>query len=205
MLGRDSHPILTCAAAKAHEAALLRDEAAEWDAMQRAGRAIARHLAADAREIGGVPAEARVLVLAGKGHNGGDALLAAATLLADLPAARVDVLLGFGAESLRPLARRSLATLHATGGARVRELTVAELKREFASYDVCLVGEHASAHPSPCGGGFAERAGGLGQRQDRLPRRFYLLHRHREVARRRARQRRLRRPRALPRPRVLPL
>ena len=140
MLGRDSHPILNCAAAKAHEAALLRDEAAEWDAMQCAGRAVARHLAADAREIGGLPADARMLVLAGKGHNGGDALLAAATLLADLPAARVDVLLVFGAESLRPLARRSLVALHADGGVRVREVTVAELKREFASYDVCLDG-----------------------------------------------------------------
>jgi len=140
MLPLPSHPILSCAAARAHEAALLRDEAAEWDAMQRAGRAVASALRDDAREIGGFDDDVRLLVLAGKGHNGGDALLAAAMLLADIPGATADVVLAFGAEALRPLARRALDTLRATAGARARELDPSALKREFASYDVCLDG-----------------------------------------------------------------
>ncbi len=140
MTAAQSHPILSCAEARKREANLLRDEAAEWDAMQRAGRAIATALRDDAREIGGLSNGVRLLVLAGKGHNGGDALLAAAMLLADIPGATADVVLAFGVEALRPLARRALDTLRATAGARARELDAAAVKREFASYDACLDG-----------------------------------------------------------------
>jgi hydroxyethylthiazole kinase-like uncharacterized protein yjeF len=135
-----SHPILSCADAKAWEADLLRDEAAEWNAMQRAGRAIANAVQDDAREIGGLGDGPRLLVLAGKGHNGGDALLAVAMLLAELPGAAVDAVLVFGVEALRPLARRALETLRNTAGARVREIDATALKREFGSYDLCLDG-----------------------------------------------------------------
>lgn len=135
-----SHPILTCAAAKAHEAALLRDETAEWAAMQRAGAVVARAVAADFREIGGLPDSARLLVLAGKGHNGGDALLAAQALLDAHPAATAEVVLAFGRDSLRPLARRALNELTARHAARVREVEVVALKREFVSGDVVLDG-----------------------------------------------------------------
>jgi ADP-dependent NAD(P)H-hydrate dehydratase / NAD(P)H-hydrate epimerase len=135
-----SHPILSCADAKAWEANLLRDAAAEWNAMQRAGRAIANAVQDDAREIGGLSDGVRLLVLAGKGHNGGDALLAAAMLLAELPGAAADVVLVFGVECLRPLACRALQTLRSTAGARAREIDVPALKREFGSYDLCLDG-----------------------------------------------------------------
>lgn len=135
-----SHPILTCARAKAWEVALLRNRDAEWDAMQRAGRAVATALRDDAQEIGGLGAHARLLVLAGKGHNGGDALLAAAALLDELPGATADVVLPFGIDALRPLARRALDVLRRTATARVREIDAATLKREIASYDACLDG-----------------------------------------------------------------
>lgn len=140
MPATNSHPILGCAEAKAWEANLLRDEPAEWNAMQRAGRAVANALQDDACEIGGLSDGMRLLVLAGKGHNGGDALLASAMLLAESPGAAADVVLLFGVETLRPLARRALDTLRATGGARVREIDAATLKREFGSYDLCLDG-----------------------------------------------------------------
>lgn len=135
-----AHPILSCAAAKAHEAALLTDEAAEWEAMQHAGRAVANALLDDAREIGGLPSHARLLVLAGKGHNGGDALLATAMLLDELPGASADVVLAFGVDALRPLARRALDVLRRTATARIHEAGFAALKQELASYDVCLDG-----------------------------------------------------------------
>ncbi|MCX6931652.1 MAG: NAD(P)H-hydrate dehydratase, partial [Verrucomicrobia bacterium] len=101
-----SDPILSCAEARAFEAARFGgDEALEWPAMQRAGRALAAAVLRDFLEIGGFPpAEGRVLVLAGKGHNAGDALLAAGELLKDFPGATVDVLFVFGERALRPLA-----------------------------------------------------------------------------------------------------
>ena len=137
---RISHPILTCAEAKVHEAALLRDESSEWEAMQRAGRAMARAVMDDMREIGGLPDDARLLVLAGKGHNGGDALLAAAMLLDEFPGASADVLFAFGTDSLRPLAHHALEVLRRTATARIREVGMPVLKGELASYSLCLDG-----------------------------------------------------------------
>ena len=88
-----SDPILTGAEAGALEARLLGgDEAREWAAMQRAGRAVARAVLEDFREAGGFPADGRLLVLVGKGHNGGDALLATAAILAEHPQASADVM-----------------------------------------------------------------------------------------------------------------
>ena len=124
-----SHPILSCEEAKAFEAARYGgDEAQEWPAMQQAGRAIAVAVEKDFREIGGFPAEGRVLVLVGKGHNGGDALIAAQAVLEKFPAARAEVIFVFGERALRPLAGRAwrewvhagrerVTTVRAPGGA----------------------------------------------------------------------------------------
>lgn len=133
-----SYPILTCAAAGELEQRLFGgEETREWPAMCAAGRALAGAVQEDFREIGGFPAAGRILVLAGKGHNGGDALLAAQRLLELFPAAATDVLLVFGVRSLRPLAARALRELvHAAPG-RVR------MRRglpEGAGYDLLLDG-----------------------------------------------------------------
>ncbi len=135
-----SVPVLSCGAAKTWETGLLKNEAAEWDAMQRAGSAIAGAVSDDFREIGGLPAGLRLLVLAGKGHNGGDAMLAAQALLADRPLAMVDLLLAYPEDSLRPLARRTFEGLRCTAGSRLRVVDLAGLKAEMAGYDVCLDG-----------------------------------------------------------------
>ena len=103
-----SHPILSCEESRAFEARLFGgDEAAEWPAMQRAGRAVAAALLRDFEEIGGFPPAGRVLVLVGKGHNGGDALIAAQAVLAQFPAARAEVVFVLGERALRPLAARA--------------------------------------------------------------------------------------------------
>jgi len=100
-----SHPILSPAEARTLETELFAgDESAEWSAMTRAGAAVARAILDDYREIGGFPTDGRVLVLVGKGHNGGDALLAAAEILEKFPAARAEVIFVFGIRALRPLA-----------------------------------------------------------------------------------------------------
>lgn len=135
-----SHPILTCTEAKAWEAGLLPDEAAEWDAMQRAGQAIAEAVIEDYRELGGWPTRARLLVLAGKGHNGGDALIAAKVLLDQLPQSSVDVVFACGEERLRPLAARSWQNLYGTGlPGNVRRVPMDQAVLSTA-YDVCLDG-----------------------------------------------------------------
>ena len=134
-----SDPILSCAEARAFEAARFGgDEALEWPAMQRAGRALAAAVLRDFLEIGDFPpAEGRVLVLAGKGHNAGDALLAAGELLKDFPGATVDVLFVFGERALRPLAARAWRELVQRGGERVR--VVAE-PTDGRLYSLCLDG-----------------------------------------------------------------
>ena len=131
-----SHQILTCEEARAFEACLFGgDEAKEWPAMQRAGRAIAAAVERDFAELGGFPANGKILVLAGKGHNGGDALLAAKSLLEKFPAARADVLFAFGERPLRPLAARTWRELlHAARG------RVGVIASPAASYDLGLDG-----------------------------------------------------------------
>lgn len=133
-----SHPILSCTEAKAREADLLKDEAAEWAAMQKAGAAITCALLGDLREIGGWTAQPRLLVLAGKGHNGGDALLAAAQLLAAVPGLQATVVLAHGEPALKPLAARAWQQLKANPRVTLRAWV--ELRADLSAFDVCLDG-----------------------------------------------------------------
>ncbi|MFI5358144.1 MAG: NAD(P)H-hydrate epimerase, partial [Opitutales bacterium] len=116
-----SHPILSCdGARRLEERRFAGDEAKEWPAMQQAGRAVAAAVLEDFAEIGGFPSAGRVLVLAGKGHNGGDALLAAQAVLERFPAAHADVLFVFGERDLRPLAVRAYRALAQAAVNRLR-------------------------------------------------------------------------------------
>lgn len=115
-----SHPVLTCDGARNLEAALFGgDEAAEWTAMQRAGAAVANEVLRDVEEIGGFPADGRVLVLVGKGHNGGDALIATQRILERFPRAHVEVVFAFGERTLRPLSARAWRELSHAARSRV--------------------------------------------------------------------------------------
>ncbi len=130
-------PILSCAEARELEDRLFAsDEGREWEAMTRAGAAIGRAVLDDFSEIGPVPAKSlRVLVVAGKGHNGGDAILAAAQILETVAGASAEVLFVFGERELRPLAAKAMRQL--VHGARERVKVVAE---PAPRYDVCLDG-----------------------------------------------------------------
>ncbi|MBP6506692.1 MAG: NAD(P)H-hydrate dehydratase [Opitutaceae bacterium] len=128
-----AHPILTCGEAKALEERLFSGDAArEWPAMQAAGHSIAGALLRDFEEIGGFPANGRVLVVAGKGHNGGDALLAAAEILRQYPEARADILLVYGVKTLRPLAMRAYQRLQHAAPDRVETVTGRALQPAYA-------------------------------------------------------------------------
>lgn len=138
MMPGATFPILSCEEAGAFEKAhFAGDEAREWAAMNAAARGIAEGVALDFGELGGFPSTARVLVLAGKGHNAGDALLAAARLRERFTGARidVDVVLAFGEGALRPLAARAWREL--ASGARV---VSAGGDDWAAGYDLCIDG-----------------------------------------------------------------
>ena len=65
----------------------------------------------DHRELREPPQRLRILALIGKGHNGGDALIACGQLLADLPRAQVDLVLVSAEADLKPLTQRALQQL----------------------------------------------------------------------------------------------
>jgi NAD(P)H-hydrate epimerase len=134
-----SHPILTLDAAKRFEDGLFGgDEAKEWNAMRRAGRAVGEAVVRDFRELGEFPRQARVLVLVGKGHNGGDALLAAQAILAQFGEARVDIWLLFGERALRPLTARAYRELVQAAPGRTQQ--VSRFDALAGRYDLSLDG-----------------------------------------------------------------
>ena len=112
-----SHPVLSPAEARRLEEAILAgDESAEWAAMRRAGRAVGESVLRDSKEAGGFPEAGRLLVLVGKGHNGGDALIAAQTILEARSGATAEVVFVFGSRVLRPLAARAWREARASDG-----------------------------------------------------------------------------------------
>ncbi len=135
-----AHPILDCVAALAWERHLLKNETEEWQAMSTAARGVAEGVTQDFREIGGLQPTSRLLILAGKGNNAGDALLAARDLLVLHPAACAEVVFAYGEDTLRPLARRAWAALREAGGARVTVLAAVDISRDVSGWDMCLDG-----------------------------------------------------------------
>jgi hydroxyethylthiazole kinase-like uncharacterized protein yjeF len=133
-----SHPIVSADEARELEKALFGgDERKEWKAMLQAGRAVASAILCDFNEAGKLPARARILVLAGKGNNAGDALITANTILERVPGASADVLFAFGPRTLRPLAARAWRGLAESARGRVRSVEAATLA---ASYDIAIDG-----------------------------------------------------------------
>jgi len=141
MTALQKHPILSCAEAVDFEARLLGTETLQWAAMVAAGTGVAKAALADFAEIGDFPDAGRLLVLAGKGNNGGDALLAANEILKRHPAARADVVFVFGERPLRPLARRAWQQLTKDAGERVA-LNIGGTRDADPAvrYDICLDG-----------------------------------------------------------------
>jgi ADP-dependent NAD(P)H-hydrate dehydratase / NAD(P)H-hydrate epimerase len=136
-----AHPILTCAEAKEFEAAFFADnEGLEWDAMQQAGKTVAEGILRDFEEIGGFPKEGTVLVLAGKGHNAGDALIAAKRIVEKYPLTCVEVIFVLGERTLRPLTQRAWRELQPVAAKRVRMMR---------SYDVVIDGVFGFQFRSP--------------------------------------------------------
>lgn len=119
------HPVLSSEDAVAFEKSLFGgDEGKEWTAMNQAGAAIARQALLDVRETLGDDPISSMLVLVGKGHNGGDAIIAARHLLNRFPRAEVKLLFPFGLSRIRPLVQRCLDDMQASHGTQLRYLSL---------------------------------------------------------------------------------
>jgi len=138
-----THPILSCAEAQSYEQELLNGDAvAEWSAMRQAGCAIGRAIIRDFLEIAPLPNTLRVLVLCGKGHNGGDALLAALEIVACQPQSRIEVITVDKPENLRPNVQKALHRLEKSKAKRrvaVRQWSAVS-QTDDRDYDICIDG-----------------------------------------------------------------
>ncbi len=138
------HPILTPEEALSWETRLLgEDEARTWEAMTAAGRALGAAIWRDFPEAGTPANPFRVLLLAGKGHNAGDGLVALKHLAESGIALEVDVVAASEPGALRPLTSRALrGAVRALGGAlhwRLWSPRTAELL-QGRRWDLCLDG-----------------------------------------------------------------
>jgi len=116
-------PLLDLTAARALEERLLGgNPAAERAALARAGRAVGDAILRDFTEAGPWPEAPQLLVLAGSGHNGADALLAATRLVQAFPSALVTVLTPAPLAAWKPLTIRAWEQLAGatTGRASLR-------------------------------------------------------------------------------------
>jgi len=144
------HPILTCAEAQAWEKHLLGEDPEQaWSAMSRAGAGVGAAIVRDFTQWRPLPRDPRVLVLAGPGHNGGDALLAAREILRARPRGQISVVLLEPLEKLKPLTRRAWDELAANSG--VTLITSEQFYQRLGtdeSWDICICGLYGLAfHP----------------------------------------------------------
>ncbi len=116
---RYAHPVLSLPDARALEAELLKDDATAWAAMKRAGAAIADWLPKDYSEVRPFPDNARVLILLGKGANGGDACIAINCLRERYPKIDITVAMVEAETQMRPLAMRAWQALRDSGEVHV--------------------------------------------------------------------------------------
>lgn len=153
-----SHPILSCSEALALEGRLLASDEATWQAMQKVGRSLARALRFDLGLASGGLHGVSVLALIGKGHNGGDALLALASLAeARDGLGQVVLYLPSGVEDLKPNTRRALERLQARAPLEVLESAAAvRALLSSRSFDLCLDGLLGMQFRPPLRGELAE-------------------------------------------------
>lgn len=132
-------PIREAAEARAYEQSMLTDAAQVERAVRQAGEAIAAALYADYQEWRPWPAEPRLLVLAGKGLNAADAIVACEGLVRRLSGMRVVVAQRFPALEAHPLLTAALERLSGRLGERLHVLEAGEALPQ-APFDVVMDG-----------------------------------------------------------------
>ena len=116
-------PILSCEESLAFEKSFFEgDEEREWKAMNQAGEALGDSFLRDMRELRTIPHRPRILVLVGKGHNGGDALIAAKRMLKTIPTARAVVWPLCQWDECRPHTQQARNELLELAGKKIEEM-----------------------------------------------------------------------------------
>ena len=130
-------PVLSCKQAVAFEKKFFtEDRHDEWTVMNEVGEAMGDTLLRDMRELRTIAHRPRLLVLVGKGHNGGDALLAAKRLLRTIPTMRAVVWPLVAWSECRPFVLQALEEAKELVG---KKLEILEPVSAYSSPD--LIGE----------------------------------------------------------------
>ncbi|PWU05095.1 MAG: hypothetical protein C5B43_03825, partial [Verrucomicrobia bacterium] len=104
-------PILTCEESTILEKELLQNNEEIWHAMTQVGQTLCQSILKDFSEIAPLVPSPHILLLLGKGHNAGDALLTASEILKRFPKAQIKLLFALGQDNLKPLTQKALDTL----------------------------------------------------------------------------------------------
>ncbi|MBT5691768.1 MAG: NAD(P)H-hydrate dehydratase [Opitutae bacterium] len=131
-------PILTCEESCNFEQELLgRDPEKEWVAMNKVADQLAHHILLDFNEFRPMPRDPHILVLAGKGHNGGDALLSAHRLLKSRPRGQVTILPIGNPDNFKPNTQKAFCSLAEENKCRILQ---ADAVPEKDNIDISLDG-----------------------------------------------------------------
>lgn len=139
------HPILPCVDAIELEASILCGDVNKIKAaMLCAGEGIGLDIIEDYGEIQTFPEDARLLVLAGIGHNAGDAFVAAKMILDCYPESQVHVLFVFKETGLKALTQEMFDVLNKTGRCELIDSI-----KNTDEYTVCIDGILGAAFHVP--------------------------------------------------------
>lgn len=139
-----TQPVMTCFEAVRRELTYFcGEQEKEWATMRLAGAGTARAVLEDLAELGGSGNRLKILVLAGKGHNSGDAMLAAAEIMKQREGSQVAVLMAQPFAQLKPLAAKARQILGESAYQRVRWILNSQGERDDLArerFDICLDG-----------------------------------------------------------------
>ncbi len=153
-------PVLSCKEAEDFESKIFGGQSClEASAMEKAGRACTKTFLEEFGRI--IPNSAKLLVLSGKGHNGGDAIWAARSILEDRPQSSALICIPDDA-LLRPNTLSALnSLLSSIGKDRVRRISHSDIGNLRAEFDLLIegiAGMKFTPPPSPAMGDLIRHA-----------------------------------------------
>lgn len=108
LIGKGVFPVLNTAEAIDLEKKYLHSTEDEWSAMKQVGYKTSLEVLKDFQELKPIRDNLTILVLCGKGKNGGDSLLVADYIMRTIPRAKVVVLMAGSRNELDPLTEKAL-------------------------------------------------------------------------------------------------
>lgn len=141
--GPASHPVLSCSQSADWESKLLKSNSDSWVAMQAVGQQLGRGILASFAMTGFPQKGLSLLGLIGKGHNGGDALLAIGELLKmEGKLSRVTLVLTAPVAEMKPNTKGAFDLLDDFAGLEVLFLSSESVLNSLAEnrYDICVDG-----------------------------------------------------------------